>query len=138
MSTTPPPDTSERRPAARVLAALQGAFYLGTGVWPLVHVDSFQAVTGPKADLWQVYTVGALVAVVGLVLLSAARAGRPTPEVALLAAGTALALAAIDVVFVTRGVIDRVYLLDAVVEVGLAVGWACVARPAPRPRPYPG
>jgi hypothetical protein len=95
-------------------------------VWPLVHVESFLAVTGPKTDLWLVYTVGALIAVVGAVLLAAGRSGRVTPEVALLAVGSALALAAIDVIFVTRGVIDPIYLADAVAEV-LLVGWWAVA-----------
>lgn len=48
-----------------VVAALQGLFYLATGVWPLIHIDSFLAVTGSKTDLWLVYTVGLLVSVVG-------------------------------------------------------------------------
>src|SRR3954468_1606822 len=88
------------------VAAVQGLFYLATGLWPLVHIESFLAVTGPKTDLWLVYTVGVLIAVVGLVLLSAARAGRLTRDLVLLAAGCALALAGIDVVFVAREVID--------------------------------
>ncbi len=120
------------RPATRgppaVIAAVQGVFYLATGVWPLLGVDSFQAVTGPKTDLWLVYTVGVLVAVVGAVLLLAARSGRVTPEVVLLAVGAALALAGIDAVFVARRVISPVYLLDAAVEVILAIGWAVAAR----------
>jgi hypothetical protein len=71
-----------------------------------------------------VYTVGVVVAVVGVVLLVAAYNRRVTPEVALLAVGCALALAGIDVVFVTREVIPRVYLIDAVAEVALVAWWA--------------
>ena len=108
------------------LAGAQGLFYLVTGVWPLVHIDSFQAVTGPKMDLWLVYTVGVLVAVIGAMLLLAARNRSFTPELVLLAAGTATGLAAIDAVFVARGVIDRIYLLDAAVELGLAACWIAV------------
>jgi hypothetical protein len=106
------------------VAAAQGLFYLATGVWPLVHVESFLAVTGPKTDLWLVYTVGVLVAVVGAVLLVAAGNRRVTPEVALLGVGCAGALAGIDVVFVTRDVIPRVYLADAAVEGVLILWWA--------------
>lgn len=113
--------------AARTLAALQGVFYLATGVWPLIDIASFQAVTGPKTDLWLVQTVGVLIGVVGLVLLFAVWSGRITPEVAVLAAGAAVGLASIDVVFVTRGVIDRIYLADAVAEVLLALAWGWVA-----------
>lgn len=113
--------------AGTTVATLQGVFYVATGVWPLVHIDSFMAVTGPKTDLWLVYTVGVLVTVVGLVLLAAARSGRITPEVVLLACGVALALAGIDVTFVARRVIDPIYLADAAAEVVLVLWWA-VAR----------
>ncbi len=34
--------------AADALAVAQGAFYLATGVWPLLHVRSFEAVTGER------------------------------------------------------------------------------------------
>jgi hypothetical protein len=33
------------------LPLAHGGFYLLTGVWPLVHMPSFLAVTGPKTDL---------------------------------------------------------------------------------------
>jgi len=123
---TSPASAAPASRAGTSVATVQGLFYLATGVWPLVHIDSFQAVTGPKTDLWLVYTVGVLVAAVGLVLLAAARSGRITPEVVLLAAGCAVALAGIDVVFVARQVIDRIYLADAVAEAVLLVWWgAC-------------
>src|SRR4051794_9894855 len=92
----------------RAVAATQGLFYLATGVWPLIDIDSFQGVSGAKTDLWLVYTVGVLVAVIGAVLLLAPRTGRTTPEVAVLAVGAALGLTGIDVVFVARGVIAPV------------------------------
>jgi hypothetical protein len=124
----------------RTVAYVQGTYFLFTGVWPLVHIDSFQAVTGPKFDLWLVYTVGAVVAVIGLTLLMAAANRRVTTEVMVLAIGSALALATIDVVFVARGVISGIYLADAAAEVVLAAGWALahvgwrtkVAPPAPQ------
>src|SRR4051794_29647533 len=100
---TSTPAANYAPPTARPLsavAAVQGLFYVATGLWPLFDIDSFQAVTGAKTDLWLVYTVGVLVAVVGCVLLSASHSGRVTAEVALLAVGCALALAGIDVVFV--------------------------------------
>ena len=123
MATLTHTDPGTRTEPGTTVAAVQGFFYLATGVWPLVHIDSFMAVTGPKTDLWLVYTVGVLVAVVGAVLILAARSGRTTPEVALLAVGCALGLAGIDVVFVSRGVIDPIYLADAAVEVTLAAWW---------------
>jgi hypothetical protein len=105
------------------VALIQGVFYLATGLWALVDIQSFQLVTGPKTDLWLVKTVGLLVTVVGAVLISASRRGRITPEVALLAVGSALSLATIDLVYALSGRISAVYLGDAVVEIGLALVW---------------
>ena len=107
----------------RIVALIQGVFYLATGVWPLFDLVSFQLVTGPKTDLWLVRTVGVLVAVVGSVLLLAYRSRRITDEIIVLAVGSALGLAAIDLVYALSGRISAVYLADAAVEVGLALMW---------------
>jgi ABC-type Fe3+-siderophore transport system permease subunit len=105
------------------LALIQGLFYLATGVWPLIDIESFQVVTGPKTDLWLVRTVGVLVAVVGAVLIAASRNRRVTPEIVMLAVGAALGLAAIDLRYALTGRISPVYLADAMVEIALSVLW---------------
>jgi energy-converting hydrogenase Eha subunit E len=112
------------------VAVTQGAFYLATGVWPLIDIDSFQAVTGPKVDLWLVRTVGVLVSVIGVVLITAARRRRIGLEVALLAVGSALGLATIDAVYALSGVISPVYLADAAVELALVAAWMFCRRGA--------
>ena len=106
------------------LCLVQGIYYTVTGVWPLVHMRSFLAVTGPKADLWLVKTVGVLVAVIGIVIGMAGWRGRVPEEVALLAVGSAAGLMAIDVVYVLKRVIPPIYLADAAAEAVLIVGWA--------------
>lgn len=100
----------------------QGAYFAATGVWALVDVDSFQLVTGPKTDVWLVKTVGALVLVLGATLLLAARP-RVERETVALVAGSALALAAIDVAYVAKGTISPIYLADAAVEIALVGAW---------------
>jgi hypothetical protein len=104
------------------IAVIQGLYFLLTGIWPIVHIESFLMVTGPKVDLWLVKTVGVLVAVIGAVLLSASRSRRITNEIVLLAVGSALGLAIIDVVYARR--VSPVYLADAAAELGLVVLWA--------------
>ena len=106
------------------LALGQGIYYAVSGVWPLVSMRTFEAVTGPKADRWLVKTVGVLVGVIGTVLTVSARRPRADEaERALLAAGSAAGLAAIDTVYALRGRISKIYLLDAVVEVALVAAW---------------
>jgi hypothetical protein len=106
------------------LARLQAIFYVSTGVWPFVSMRTFEAVTGPKVDRWLVKTVGALVAVIGCALALASRRRQLPPEIALVAAGSATALATIDTVYVAKRRISPVYLLDAVAELALVAGWA--------------
>ena len=114
----------------RIAASVQGAFYLGTGLWSLVSIETFQMVTGPKTDLWLVKTVGMLVIVSGAVLLLAARRRNFPPEIVLLAAGSAVGLAAIDATYVSIGRISPIYLLDALAEAVLAAAWIAAWRRA--------
>jgi hypothetical protein len=119
-----------RRIDASTLALGQGCYYLATGVWALVSIRTFEAATGPKVDRWLVKTVGVLVSVIGAVLMLAGWRRRVEPEPALLAAGSAAGLAAIDTVYATKGRISKIYLLDAAVEVALVAAWALTRRPA--------
>jgi len=113
----------------RGLAAGQGAFYVATGAWPLVHMPSFEAVTGPKLERWLVRTVGVLVATIGATLALGARRGPIAPELRLLAGASAAGLAAIDGWYAgRRRRISPVYLVDAAVELGLAGAWLAFAR----------
>jgi hypothetical protein len=70
------------------------------------------------------------VTVIGAVLLLAARRRRVTDEIVLLAVGSALGLAAIDVIYALSGRISAVYLADAVAEIGLALLWLVARRRA--------
>jgi hypothetical protein len=107
--------TSDR--TQRVLL-VQSAYYVATGVFPFISRRGFEAVTGPKREWWLVQTVGAIVLVIGGTIASAVRHDRVTPETLSLAAGSAVSLAAIDVVHVARRRIAPTYLLDAAVQVG--------------------
>ena len=113
--------TSDRE---RTVATAQSAFYVLTGVWPLLDRRSFERVTGPKVDFWLVQTVGVLVASVGIGLARAALSRRAIPpEVRSIALTSAGGLALLDTMFVLRGRISSVYLLDALAEGALVVGW---------------
>jgi hypothetical protein len=106
------------------LARLQGGFYLVTGIWPLLAPQSFQFVTGGKLDFWLAQTVGALIAITGIVLILAARRAAISAEIALLAALQAVALGIIDLYCVSLPRTTAVYLLDAGVEFAFAAVWA--------------
>lgn len=110
-------------PLLRLTALVQGGYYILSGLWSLVSITTFQMVTGPKTDLWLVKTVGLLVLVSGLVFIySASRRFFPF-ETVLLAIGNALALAVIELIYVSAGRIAPIYLADAAVELVLVVIW---------------
>ena len=118
----------------RLVALVQGLFYVATGLWSLVSIETFEMVTGPKIDDWLVKTVGVLVIVIGAVLIVAARRRQITLEILLLAVGSALGLTAIEVVYVSRGRISPIYLLDAAAELILVAIWSVTwwhERPSP-------
>jgi hypothetical protein len=105
------------------LAAAHGLFNLVTGLWPLVHYRSFEAVTGPKADDWLVKCVGGLGAAAGYAQLRAGPSEEGKAVARRIGAGTAATFAAIDLVYATTGRISRIYLLDAVIELFWLLAW---------------
>jgi hypothetical protein len=114
-----PGGSMNKRDFSSLLALAQVVFYLVTGIWPLVSRRTFEAVTGPKVDFWLVQTTGLLIAVIGGVLGLSGLRGKPSTEVTALGVGSAASLAGADVVFVGKGRIRRVYLLDALAEIAL-------------------
>lgn len=127
------PDTADDAGAAlRRVLAVQGVYYVATGVAPFVSRRAFAAVTGPKREWWLVETVGGIVTSVGVGLLSGVRRRTVTAELTGIAAGSAASLAAIDVVYVARGRIRPTYLLDAAAELALLGGIAAALRRARR------
>ena len=73
--------------------------------------------------MWLAQTVGVLVATVGGTLVLAERRKRLTHELMFLGVTTAAGLGCVDVFFVLRGRIPKVYLADAAVEAMLVAEW---------------
>jgi hypothetical protein len=116
----------------RRVAAAQAAYFVATGAAPFASRRAFEAVTGRKRDWWLVEAVGGLVTAVGAALAAAAARDRVTAELAVVGAGSAGTLAAVDVVHVASGRIRPVYLADAAVEAALLAGWAAAGVAARR------
>lgn len=107
---------------AAVAPIAQGVFYVASGAWPIVHLASFERVTGPKRERWLVKTIGGLIAAVGVALLAGTR--ERSRAIRVLGIASAAALGAADVIYGARGRISPVYLADAVAEAGAIALWA--------------
>lgn len=108
--------------AARI-ASLQGSLNIVTGLWPLVHMRSFEAVSGPKVGKWLVRTVSGLLVTIGMEQLRNASSIERVSVAKRLGMGTAVTLTAIDLVYVAKGRISKIYLLDAAVELFIIRAW---------------
>src|SRR3954468_24890562 len=117
----------------RTISCIQGIYFLLTGIWPLVSIETFQLVTGRKtdhlvtgreADHWLVNTVGVLVIAPGLTFFAAAWRRNSSIEIAVLAIASAIGLTCIDLVYYARGTISAVYLVDAALQLGFIAAWA--------------
>ena len=106
-----------------LIALLQGIYWFITGIWPFINLGSFLWVTGPKEDIWLLYTVSVLIIVIGLLLLSTGIRHTVTREVKWTGIGSALGLTFIDVYYSQTNVISDIYLYDAAAELILIGLW---------------
>jgi hypothetical protein len=110
------------------VALTQGAYYLVSGAWSVVHIDSFQKVTGRKTDLWLVKSVGLLLGAIGAGLIH--RRLRPAirPGTRLRRHGECRRSARhrTGLCFQAGHLADL--LADALVELGFLIWWAAYLR----------
>jgi hypothetical protein len=95
-----------------IIIQAQALYYFITGIWPLVHIESFMAVTGPKTDIWLVKMVGLLTVAISVNLFYLCRNG----QAVLLAVTSAASYMIIDLYYSLNGTISFVYLIDAALE----------------------
>ncbi|MGH9889746.1 MAG: Rieske 2Fe-2S domain-containing protein, partial [bacterium] len=118
--------TALQPPLTRTTRVVQGAYYVATGLWPVLHLRSFEAVTGRKKHGWLIRALGGAIAAVGAALLTSEVATpRRAPRLGL-GAAVALGLAGVFLVATRRG--SRAYLADAAVEAGFAAAWLTAER----------
>lgn len=90
------------------------------GLWPILHMGSFEAVTGQKYDRWLVKFAGWFFVIAGLQLWFAAN----LTQVIILGVGTAVITAGADIYYsIIKNRISRIYLLDVVPELLFATAW---------------
>lgn len=91
---------------------LQAVYYLLTAVWPLIHIESFMFVTGPKTDIWLVKTVSLLLLPYSLLLVYLTVSPKKNLIIMVAILLCCLSLIIIDLYYYFRKVIKWVYLID--------------------------
>ena len=113
---------------SRTLAWTQGGYYLATGLWPILHLRSFEKLTGPKPEGWLTKTLGGVIAAVGATFVLAAQRKHVSLEMRVLGFTSALAFAVSDTLYPMKGRIAKTYLADALPQLMLAAGWLAASR----------
>lgn len=117
----------------RAVVAAQAAYYVAGGLWPLVSMPTFLAVTGRKRELWLVRNVSALMVLIGAVLAVGERRGNRGREMTLLGAGSCAVFGGVDVWYAAvRRRIAPTYLLDGLAQLALGIAWFRASREATR------
>jgi hypothetical protein len=122
------PPVERLQPWSKVALA-QGVYYAVAGAWPLLHLRSFEKVTGPKLEEWLTKGVGACWVNVGIHLIQAGlRGGRPRRDERGLALGMAATFAAFDFHYAgLRRRISPVYLVNGFIQLGFIALWAATS-----------
>lgn len=96
----------------------QSTYYLLTGIWPVIHLPSFMAVTGSKTDIWLVEMVALLTIAISIQLIAHINYKQSSPT---LAVTTALSFLVIDSHYALNGTISKIYLGDAAVQLAFLI-----------------
>jgi hypothetical protein len=110
----------------RITLFLQTIYYLVTALWPLVHIQSFIEITGPKTDIWLVKTVAVLLLAMSIAFITALWYKKYDHPVISLAVSCCVVLIIIDCHYVLNNTISNVYLLDALAEIFLLILWIII------------
>lgn len=89
----------------------------------MLHMCSFEPVTGEKADKWLVRRVSGLLIAIGIVQSLSPGNPRGLVPARRLGIGTAATLATIDLVYVAKRRISKIYLLNAAIELSWIRHW---------------
>lgn len=102
-----------------LVPAIQGIYYVITGLWPAFNISSFEKITGPKTDKWLVKMVGLLAAAIGTVLLLS----NGEEIVKILGILSATSFVIIDFIYAFKRRIPLTYLGDGLLQLAFIIGW---------------
>jgi hypothetical protein len=107
----------------RTIILIQSVYTFITGVWPIIHIRSFMAVTGYKTDVWLVKTVGALLIPLSVCLFMHLFVKTDKRPVFVLGTLTSVAFICIDFYYAVNDVISDIYQLDGLIQVLFLSAW---------------
>ena len=93
-------------------------YYIATGIWPIIDIKSFMAVTGPKTDIWLVKMVGLLTISISIQIFAELKNRSSSLRLPITAA---LSYLIIDSYYSLNGTISKVYLADGLLQAAFLI-----------------
>jgi NAD(P)-dependent dehydrogenase (short-subunit alcohol dehydrogenase family) len=106
------------------VSLLQGAYYLITGLLPIVSMRSFEKTLGERQEDWLMKTHSAVMAALGGILIWAGLRKSKSPEIPAMGAAAAATLAVPETYYMARKRIQRNFLLDVAPQLAFIGLWA--------------
>ena len=101
----------------------QGIYYLMRGLWSLLGHGTTETAPEYLLNAYLVHSTGVLVLVIGAALCLAAWRRQGSPEVLLIALGSAIGLIVIDLIYIFNRSISVLYIFDVIIQAGLVAAW---------------
>jgi|SRR5690606_5608045 len=103
---------------------VQGLYFLITAIWPMLDIESFMKVTGPKTDVWLVISVSYLLIPYTLICLRTAFNRNETNQlIKLNMILVSVFLAGVEFYYYLNGTIRWVYAVDGIFQLIFAGWW---------------
>jgi hypothetical protein len=107
----------------RHLLWIQGIYILLTAVWPLIDMESFLKISGPKTDIWLVKTVAVLLIPIAILFISTIFFSSHPLPVLLVGIATSAGLASIELYYTANHTIKWVYAVDGILQICFFLLW---------------
>jgi hypothetical protein len=108
----------------RLSLVFQSLYYLFTGLWPLLHMLSFSAESGPKADTWLLRAEGMLILCIIAAFVIDLYTRKYTTSIVFLAISSSIGFLYIDLWHSMYHNMGGIYLTDAVAHMILMTIWS--------------
>jgi len=108
----------------RLSLILQSLYYLFTGLWPLLHMLSFSAESGPKANEWLLKTEIMLIVCIIAAFMIDLYTRRYTTSIVFLAISSSIGFLYIDLWHTLFHGMTGIYLIDSATHLVLMTVWS--------------
>lgn len=102
---------------------IQGIYFMITLIWPVIDIESFMVVTGPKVDIWLVKTVSALLFPYAVICFWVAMKRPLSTIIILCMVLMSWGLAFVELYYYFNGTIKWVYAVDALLQILFSYWW---------------